>query len=261
MQTGRSPLNDEAGQPYPRLQQLLRAIKKERGKPRRERLPITTDLLRQIIGILDRTAGIDIDLFKYAFALATYGMLRVGEFMAPRTAQFDRAVQANLQDVTAYPNLDGPTHVTMLIRASKTDPFRNTHLVTIHATGQTDCPVKIITCYLQQQVEREGSSPLFVLNNGKYLTRAKVGTGLRTALEKLGLNERAYAPHSFRIGATVSLAAAGVPSYVISILERWSSDCYLLYLKLTPSILAAVYKKIGSITAHDVETRGDNGRR
>ena len=100
-----------------------------------------------------------------------------------------------------------------------------------------------------------------VLNNGKYLTRAKVSTVLRTALGKLGLNERAYAPHSFRIGATVSLAAAGVPSYVISILGRWSSDCYLLYLKLTPSMLADVYKKIGSITAHDVETRGDNGRR
>jgi len=47
-------------------------------------------------------------------------MRKVGEFTAPRTAQFDRKLPATLQNVTSYASFHDPMHVTMLIRARQT---------------------------------------------------------------------------------------------------------------------------------------------
>jgi len=222
---------------------------------------VTTDLLRRIIAILPTAQPLDTLLYECAFSLAVYGMLRVSEFTCPKTGSFDASLQANLQDLKVYRASNGHDYATLLIRAAKADVFRNTSMITIHATGQSDCPVRIIERYLATRQHSGPGTPLFVLENGNYLTRGRVSVTLRTALRKLGMAEECYAPHSFRIGATVSLAAAGVPGYVIAILGRWSSDCYLLYLKLTPKMLGDVYKKMGAISAQDVQSRGAAGKR
>jgi hypothetical protein len=200
-------------------------------------------------------------MYQCAFAIAVYALLRVSEFTCPRTAEFDPSRQANLQDLQVFPNLEYPQYATLLIRTSKTDPFRNSHEVTIHATGQPDCPVGIVSHYLKANSHRAGTTPLFVLANGAFLTRGAVCKTLRESLRGLGLNDRAYAPHSFRIGGTVSLAAAGIPTYVLAILGRWASDSYLLYLKLTPAVLADVYRRLGKVTAANVISRGSAGLR
>ena len=54
---------------------------------------------------------------------------------------------------------------------------------------------------------------------------------LRTVLSKVGLNEDLYAGHSFRIGAATTAAVAGLPDYLIKALGRWSSDCYVRYVR------------------------------
>ena len=46
--------------------------------------------------------------------------------------------------------------------------------------------------------------------------------------------------YSFRIGAATSAASAGIPAWLIKVLERWSSDCYELYIKTPQSTISTV---------------------
>ena len=55
---------------------------------------------------------------------------------------------------------------------------------------------------LKANLYRAGITPLFVLTNGAFLTHGAVSKTLRESLRDLGLNDRAYAPHPFRIGGT-----------------------------------------------------------
>lgn len=261
LQTGRSPLVGATGTPFPRVQAVLRAVKKRRGAPKRERLPVTVDLLRLVHDELGRQGGPDAATFQAAFAAGVYGLLRVSEFTNPKTAQFDPAVHANLGDLEVTTGGGtGPT-ARLTIRASKTDVFRRTHRVEIHATGKRDCPVRLLTDHVARNAGRPAASPLFVLASGAFLTRSKVTARLRQCLEALGFRGKAYASHSFRIGGCVSLAASGAGSHMIATLGRWRSECYLDYLELTPAVLAGTYRRLGEVTAANVASRGHMGRR
>ena len=44
-----------------------------------------------------------------------------------------------------------------------------------------------------------------------------------------GVNSEGYTGHSFRIGAAMAAARAGVPTHLIKAMERWSSDAFMVY--------------------------------
>lgn len=46
-----------------------------------------------------------------------------------------------------------------------------------------------------------------------------------------------FCGHSFRIGAATSAASSGVADHVIQSLGRWSSDCYIRYIRTDPKVL------------------------
>ena len=77
------------------------------------------------------------------------------------------------------------------------------------------------------------NSPLFIQANGRPLSRGDFVEFIRSMLERLGLNSRSYARHSFRIGGAT---AARIPDHLIKTMGRWSSDCYQTYIK-TPLAL------------------------
>ena len=74
-------------------------------------------------------------------------------------------------------------------------------------------------------------SPLLIDGDGKVLCRNKFLGYLRHILDSLGLNDARYCGHSFRIGAATSAAAAGVEDHLIQTLGRWSSNCYIRYIR------------------------------
>ena len=76
------------------------------------------------------------------------------------------------------------------------------------------------------------SRPLFsFVQLGKWLTRNNLTTELRTVLKHCGLPYDKFYSHSFRIGAATTVAKAGIPSWLIKVLGRWSSDCYERYIR------------------------------
>ena len=80
--------------------------------------------------------------------------------------------------------------------------------------------------------------PVFILRNGRMLTRDLFGSELDKILGKLDIQIHHYNTHSFRIGAATSAKQAGIADVHIKTLGRWKSDAYLCYIRTSPQQLA-----------------------
>lgn len=224
----------------PLVNRCFKGIKRAKGASKLIRRPITTDLLAKVKPLLNESFCCR--LYWAAATLATYGLLRMGEFTVSQ-AQSNAFKLLTLQQLKLMKE-DGThvsihafdhdqwasvTHMSLTLRTSKTDPFRKT--VTIHIGHAV--PVQAMLSYLRLHPRlRDPSSPLFVqsLANHTALTRDIMITVTRVLLRKLGLNDNEFHGHSFRKGGATSLAKAGIADSVIQLVGRWLSDCYKLYI-------------------------------
>lgn len=227
----------------PLVNRCFKGIKRFKGAASKLiRRPITTDLLAAIRTLLNDSFCCR--LYWAAATLATYGLLRMGEFTVSQsqsnafkmlTLQQLKLMKENGAQVSMntlesdHDQWTSVTHMSLTLRTSKTDPFRKT--VTIHI-GNT-IPVQAMVNYLRlHPCLHNPSSPLFVQSTSNHaaLTRDIMITATRSLLRMLGLNENEYHGHSFRKGGATSLAKAGVADSMIQLLGRWLSDCYKLYI-------------------------------
>ncbi len=65
-----------------------------------------------------------------------------------------------------------------------------------------------------------GPGPLFVFQDGRYLTRARLVKHLREGLKTTKVNEENYCGHSFRIGAATTAASRGIEDSIIKTLRQ-----------------------------------------
>ena len=149
------------------------------------------------------------------------------------TAPFDPRLHLSLSDVWFDPS----GSIRLLIKSSKTDPFRRGVLLSIGPSGNSLCPVSALRHYLQLRGFAPG--PLFVSSLGCPLSPFLVNSWLRSILATVGISGH-YSSHSFRIGAATCAAAAGVPDHLIKTLGRWSSNAYQLYIRTPPHVLSSV---------------------
>ena len=233
------------------LHLLLRGMKRTLGLTSRQRLPITMTLLRQIKEELARAPDYlptDKLMLWSAFTLAFYGFLRSSEFTSPSASQFNPLVHLSTTNVS----FTSTGCLTLHLKASKTDPYRQGCSLLIAPSHRSVCVLRALRKYLALRLT-SGTSPLYVFQSGNYLTRAKVTTIIRTLLQRLGISSELYASHSFRIGAATSAAEASLPPWLIQTLGRWSSNCYTLYIRTPPSVLQKVP---GLLAATDTSGQG-----
>ena len=218
----------------PLLHLLPHGIKCTLGLTSRQRLPIALTLLWQIKEELSRAPDYlptDKLMLWLAFTLAFYGFLWSSEFTSPSASQFNPPVHLCTTDVS----FTSTGCLTLHLKASKTDPYRQGCSLLIAPV----CAVRALRKNLAVRLT-SGTSPLHVFQSGSYLTGAKVTTILRTLLQRPGIPSELYASHSFRIGAATSAAEAGFPPWLIQTLGRWSSNCFTLYMRTSPSVLQKV---------------------
>ena len=149
-----------------------------------------------------------------SFTLAFYGFLRISEYLT-----------LHWSDITVCKN-----ELSIKLHQSKTDPFRRGHTIYLHATNSSTCLLHALQLYSSLTPNKSLSSPVFSAGQFSPLTREKLNAVIRNLLQQAGCNQSHYASHSFRIGAATTAAAAGLPSWLIQKLGRWSSNAYRSYI-------------------------------
>lgn len=211
------------------IQKMLEGMK--RLKTRADtRLPITPTLLEKIVSVLP---GICFNiyeqkLFKAAFTLAFWGLLRVGEITYSRGKNINQILSKN--DVLLTQNLDS---LTVKLRFSKTDQSGKGVFLEIPKSESTLCPVLSINEYLL--VRSSGDGPFFCHFSGAPLTRYQFSAMLSKALKHAGVEFKRFKSHSFRIGGATALSMAGHSIEEIKNIGRWKSNAYKSYIR-TPTI-------------------------
>ena len=227
-----------------RLHYIMRGIKKSQRNISNNRLPITSEVLRQMCDLL--TTGVFspfIDLLlQCAFKTAFFGFLRCGEITCRLKNDYSNCVY--IRDIIV--NSEANCYILRL-RTSKTDPFREGVDISINENTvlqPVDTMIQYLKCRKEMGVNND--SPLFVESElcTSPLTRDSFISFLRQLLTRLGYKDFQYCGHSFRIGAATSAAAAGVEDHVIQALGRWASDCYIRYIKTDRTIVRNAQEKM-----------------
>lgn len=232
-----SPFSD---QQLPRLQLLLKGIKRatSRRAPSRERLPITPDILRALLRVLnEHPSDPDNIMIWAAMNLCLFGFLRSGEICCPSPSSYNPTWHLCVGDIA----IDKPQDTRVLfatIKGSKTDPFRSGVTIAVGATSEVVCPIKAMLPYLALRQAQPG--PLFKFASGEFLTRARFVKEVRRLLQAAGLQPDKYAGHSFRIGAATTAARKGIPDNIIQTLGRWKSSAYQAYIRLPRDTLCYI---------------------
>ena len=233
----------------PLLTYLCKGIKRHQGSCTAARLPLTSDLLVAVRTALTESHSLfprDKQLLWAAITMGFYGFLRGGEFTTQSSHTYQPALHLLRQDLTLSPG-----HYSILIKGSKTDPYRATTTVMVAATGTATCPVKAMKAFLRATRHNRADRPLFTLSTGKYLTRHALTDAIRTLLLATGLTpEQAarYSSHSLRIGAATAAAAAGLPTWLIQTAGRWRSDAYKRYIRAPKRALLTVAPALAQST-------------
>jgi hypothetical protein len=234
------PLQHPDGSPFLKLQLVLKGIRKAHCKPSSHRLPITV----QILKALSNTAKNGVFgpyrdlLMRTACAMAFFGFLRCGEFTC-QTNLFDPSVHLCFSDVTILHQDDIAVQADVLLRASKTDPFRQGCTIHLFSVDSELCPVQLLAKFysVRRRMNAADHEPFFILPDGQPLTRYAFLSMLKALLRFSGLADLQYSGHSFRIGAATTAASAHIPDHLIKLLGRWSSDCYQRYIHTPPNVL------------------------
>jgi site-specific DNA-cytosine methylase len=222
------------------LKVLLTSALPSAGGHQKDGVSVTVleDILKAVV------EGGDPYMWEAMFSLAWVGVLRPGEFTVPTVGGLDvtrhlmrESVRFYDHEVEVFPGGTGkPTHMVVVIKHSKTDQLRLTKDVVIGATGGDVCALSAMWRYLRC-CPKGVTSALFTTGRGP-VTYAQMRTKLQEALMTAGVTDTSrYGGHSFRIGGSQALAAAGKSITYIMSYGRWSCiDSVLRYVK-TPEFV------------------------
>ena len=231
-----------------RLYYLMRGIKRTQGRTRRrrKRAPITPKMLKDINIRLFNSSRVYEDKIMLWAALLTgfYGFLRVSEYTSARKTTFDPDSTLLFSDMMLKP--DGS--VSLLIKTSKTDPFRQGVVLRIAKNDSSLCPVNALRHLTQCHPTKSG--PLFTFANGRFLSRRDVNNLLLEKTDK----RMTISSHSLRIGAASTAAAAGCPKWLIQALGRWSSDCFRNYIRIPKKTIDNTSRILARCTIKDIKS-------
>ena len=200
------------------VENMLRGYSKC-GPPQLSRLPINSKILHKLlIAVEDKREKI----YKHAFHIlyfAMYGLgLRISE-VCDYSLLFKHAIQ--FENLVLENNI-----LSAKLMSSK------------HSSKPTTFQIKVddkFCMHFKAYTEIRGNKPgnFFVHLNGKPFNRTFVANQLKSDIKKIGLDEKQFNCHSFRIGRATDMGIEGFSSSQISLLGRWQSNAYLRYLKPT----------------------------
>jgi integrase len=224
------------------IKRLIKGAHNLFSTPKRQRYPITKDILERILPSLEVANPVaptpeekDNANVHAAFCLAFSGFLRVGEIThTARELQSSGAKPKILlrNNINFSANHDT---ATLLLRRSKTDTTNRGVRIMFARTGGATCPVASLR-HLFKVDTKASNELLFRFHTGVF-TRTRLLSALSTGLQKIGIQDTGYSGHSFRRGAAQQASDNGMLHEEIQTLGRWSSAAFQLYFTLSPTRL------------------------
>lgn len=190
------------------------------------RAPINAKTLEKICDALQALCSSKYEtmLFKVAFSLAYFGLLRVSEMVVCSNFLSNRALAK--QDVY----IDRSQTVHIKLRQTKTQQVGRPVELQISCNNETKQFVKLVGDYFRLIPTKA----VFFLShqNATPMTRYQFSAVLTMACRHIGLDTKHFRTHSFRIGRATDLALQGLPDETIKQLGRWSSNTYRRYIRM-----------------------------
>lgn len=219
------------------LKSVLRGYKRVRAVHSLPKLPFTPALLRKVWPLVDYSVWNN-KVMMAAVVLAIAGLFRAGELTSRSPGGGSYFLPRSAVSFT-------PEGILCIsLPASKTDVFREGVVVHIPPSPHGICPVALVKALLA--VDAPPTAPLFRLSSGRPLSYAKFNAFISSLVSLLGLDRSRYSSHSCRRGGAQALHDLGVPSYVIQLLGRWLSQCFMTYIGLSTHDVLSFSSKIMS---------------
>ncbi len=212
------------------------------AKPRMKKEPITPEILNKLAKTFAGPMATLTDIRTLSLRLLGYS----GFF------RFDELAHLRPADITFQED-----HMSVRIRSSKTDQFRQGNQVLIARTGTATCPVGMTRRYLSMANEPLGSQELLF----RAIVKTKKGETLRASggisytrmrevvleqLRSIGLDTKQFGIHSLRAGGATAAAQAGIADRLFKRHGRWRSESAKDgYVKDAKSDLLSVSKSLG----------------
>lgn len=218
---------------HPMLDRIITGIKRIKGeKDKRERQPITKDILLSMLKTLDQTTREGANLHA-SFCLAFAGFLRAGEFTY--TAKDKDQHTFEMWHLTRQSVVFRDDNLLLSMPSSKTDPLRRGVTLPIAASHDEACAMASLK-HLFAHFPSTPNSPLFETSDKGPFTKEYLITQIKLILTNLGYQGN-YSGHSFRRGAASTAKLMGLSEDEIQILGRWKSDAYRLYIDVEPNYI------------------------
>ena len=197
----------------------ISGLQRKLAKPKVKKEPVTSDMLLAVVENLGQNPSLS------EVRLATAMLLGYAAFL-----RYDEMAKLKCTDIAI--NAEG---MTVCIRSSKTDQYRQGDTVLIARTGSATCPVAMMERYL----EMASISPTSSLCLFRGITKTKQGERLRASgslsytrmrelflakLTQLGFDSTKYGLHSLRSGGATAAANEGVPDRLFKLHGRWKSE-------------------------------------
>ena len=188
--------------------------------PRKRKEPATPEMLKAMVASMSPSPSLSEVRLVSICLLAYAAFLRIDELVKLRCCDI-KFCQEGLE-------------VTII--ASKTDQYREGHVVPIARTGNSTCPVAMLQRYaVMAQISPTSEQRLFRgitsskgkerLRSAGALSYTRIRELVLNKIRALGYDEKQYGLHSFRAGgATKAANSPGLPERLFKRHGRWQSE-------------------------------------
>lgn len=219
-----------------RIKRILGGARSLFPQIKKERLPITKDILEKITSVVP--ISIEDHNIDTAFKVAWAGFLRMGEFTytnAESQARTFADTKLTRSDITFS---KGDQHTILRLKRNKTDVNHTGVEIILAATHDKNCPVTALrTLFIRDPQPR--TAPLFRLTGkSTAFARKSVLDFLQERLRAHNIiTPKSYTGHSFRKRAAQHASDNGMLDQHIQKLGRWTSKSFQLYFETSVSSL------------------------